>query len=383
MSATEPVDLDVASAAPWLPAALQTYSHVASAFPADPSRLHRGGRAARDVLERSRAAVADALGGAVDAVVFTSGGTEAAHLAVLGAVAANRTRPRRILSTAVEHSAVLAAADASGYEHVRVPVDHDGCVDLDALDQALRPGALLCNVQHANHEVGTIQPVAETVRRCRERDVLVHVDACQTAGRLPVSLAELGADFLTCSAAKFGGGRGTGALVVSPRARFRGLFGGDERERRRRAGLEHLPGVAAMAEALLQLAPDDPQGAAAQEAARADSLRRRLREDLPAQVDDLAVHGPATGTLPHLVACSALYTEGQALVRALDDRGYGVHSGSSCASTAGAPSHVLAAMGALTQGHVRIAFGSAVGAAELSGFTEAFAAAVAELRQGL
>jgi cysteine desulfurase len=376
-----PVYLDVASAAPWHPAALAAHGRVAASHPADPGRRHRSGRAAADLLESARSAVATTLGASADRLAFTSGGTESVHLAVIGAARANRTRPGRVVSAAVEHSAVLAAAEAAGLEHVRVGVDRDGRVDVGGLEAALARGACLVNVQHANHEVGTMQPIVEIAALCRARDALLHVDACQTVGRLPVDLGGLGADFLSCSAAKFGGGRGVGALAWSPRARFRPLLAGDERERRRRAGLENLPGIAAFAETLLQLSPSSPDGPAATEVARADRLRRRLRARLHAAVDDLEVHGPADGALPHLVAVSALLCDGEALTAALDQAGFAVHSGSSCATTSGEPSHVLVAMGALTHGHVRVAFGQEVGEAELEGFVAAFASAVGELRR--
>jgi cysteine desulfurase len=359
------------------------YAQVMNHVFADPTRRHREGRAASDLLERARGVVAAALGGVPDRCVFTSCGTEAIHLAVQGAARANRTRPRRVISSAVEHSAVLATAErlaAAGWEHVRVPVDTAGRVDLDALDDALRGGALLVNLQHANHEVGTIQPVREAAAMCRDAGALLHVDACQTVGRLPVALDGLGADLLSWSAAKFGGGRGCGGLLWSPRARFAGLLTGDEREHRRRSGLEHLPGVAAVAETLLRLDPLQPDGTAAVEAARADPLRRRLRRLLAESVEDLEIHGPEDGALPHLVAVSALYVEGQALVDELDRAGFAVHSGSSCATTSGEPSHVLVAMGALTHGHLRVSFGPDVTAAELDAFTAALAAAVATLR---
>jgi cysteine desulfurase len=372
------VYLDHASAAPWHPAALAALSSVAEGFPGDPARAHAEGRAARDLLESARTAVAGQLGTAADRLAFTAGGTEAIHLAVRGAAAANRTRPRRILSSAVEHSAVHAAADATDHEHVLIPVDGAGRVDLDALAAALRPGAALVNVQHANHEVGTLQPLAEAARLCREADALLHVDACQTAGRLP--LDALGADFLSVSAAKFGGGRGTGALAWSPRARFRPLLTGDEREGRRRSGLQDLPGVAAMAETLLRLAPSDPRGEAAREAARCDALRRRLRTLVAEAVDDVEVHGPEHDAAPHLVALSALYVEGHALLGALDRAGFAVHSGSSCATTSGEPSHVLVAMGALTHGHVRVSLGPGIGGEEIEAFAAALATAVARLR---
>lgn len=375
------VYLDHASAAPWHPAALATYASVASSLPGDPARRHADGRRARDLLESARSAIARTFGADADRIVMTSGGTEAAHLAVLGSVAANRTRPARLISTAIEHSGVLAAADAArGVEHVRVGVDSQGVVRLDELEAALRGGALLVSCIHASHEVGTVQPVAEVARLCREHDALLHVDVAQTAGRVPVTLDELGADYLSISAAKFGGGRGTGALVLSPRARLRPLLGGDERERRRRAGLEHVPGVAAMAETLLQLAPNDPAGAAAQGAVHSDRLRRQLRRELLGVVDDVEVHGAADPAAPHIVGVSALYCDGEALVSALDEAGYAVHSGSSCATTSGEPSHVLVAMGALTHGHIRVSLGAETSAVEVEGFVAEFAAAVRRLR---
>jgi len=365
------VYLDHASAAPWHPAALAATVHVATELPGDPARAHTEGRAARDLLEAARAAVAGALGAGAGRVAFTSGGTEAVHLAVRGVAA---SRPGRIVSSAVEHTAVHAAADATGAEHVLVGVDRLGRVDLDALAGALRSGAALVNLQHANHEVGTLQPVAEAAALCREAGALLHVDACQTAGRVPVDLEALGADLVSVSGAKFGAGRGIGALAWSPRARFRPLLTGDEREGRRRAGLEHLPGVAALAEALLALGP----GMTA-EAARCDGLRRRLRGRLGA-LPDVEVHGPDDGAAPHVVAASALYVEGQALLAELDRAGFAVHSGSSCATTSGEPSHVLVAMGALTHGHVRASLGPGVGEAEVDAFATALAAAVAGLR---
>lgn len=376
----ERVYLDHASVAPAHPAALAAADQVARRFPGDPARAHREGRAARDVLESARGAVAAVLGGAAERLVFTSGGTEAVHLAVRGAATANRTRRGRVLSSAVEHSAVLAAADATGCEHVEIPVDGEGRADLDALAAALAGGALLVNLQHANHETGTIQPVAEAAALCRDAGALLHVDACQTAGRFPLAHVLRNADFVSLSGAKLGAGRGVGALSWSPRARFRPLLTGDEREHRRRAGLENLPGAAAMAETLLQLRPEDPDGPAAAEAARCDGLRRGLRERLRA-VPDVAVHGPDEGATPHIVAASALYVDGQALVGALDDAGFAVHSGSSCTSTAGEPSHVLVAMGALTHGHVRVSLGPGVSGEDVDTFAGAYEAAVRALRE--
>ncbi len=377
--------LDVASAAPWHPRALVAAARVAEAFPADPTRLHSSGRAASDLLERARGAVAEELGARPEGVVFTGSATEAIHLAVQGTAAANRTRPRRIVSCAVEHSAVLAAGEAAaqrlGHEHVVVGVDLDGRVRVDELAEVLADGgAALVNVQHANHEVGTIQPLDAVIRLCRQADVLVHVDACQTAGRLPVSLSDMDADYLSLSAAKFGGGRGVGALLTSQRARFTALLTGDKRERRRRSGLQDLPGIAAMAETLATLRARNPSGEAAGRARATDVVRLHLRDRLLDRVEDLQVHGPSTGSLPHVVAMSALYIEGQALVEALDAVGFQVHSGSSCATTSGEPSHVLVAMGALTHGHVRVSFDEQFTTGEADRFVGALATVVQQER---
>lgn len=378
--------LDVASAAPTTAAAHAAAQRAGQIAWADPTRLHREGRAASDLLSSARQAVATTLGGSPQRLAFTSGGTEAIHLAIRGVVAANRRRPPRIVSCAVEHSAVLSAAHAvardGAVDHVVVGVDEQGRVRTDELEAALAGGALLVNLQHANHEVGALQPIAEMARRCRDVDAFLHVDACQTVGRLPVQLDDLGADLLSLSSAKTGAGAGAGALLWSPRTRLASWLTGDEREHRTRAGTQDLMRIAALAETLLQLSPNDPRGVAAEERRRADDLRQWLRTRLGA-VEDVAVHGPAEATLPHLVAVSALYVEGQALAEALDGAGYAVHSGSSCASTSGEPSHVLVAMGALTHGHVRVSFGSEISAAELDAFASTFERIIGELRARL
>lgn len=378
--------LDAASVAPPHPAVADVVRRVAPTAWADPSRSHTESRAASDLLSSARSALAAALGGSPQRLAFTSGGTEAIHLAIRGTVAANRRRPPRILSSAVEYSAVLAAADAVAFtsggavEHVRIGVDREGRVDPDALEAALSDGgAVLVNVQHANHEVGAVQPLEAVAALCRRHDAFLHVDACQTVGRLPVGVDRLGADLLSVSSAKLGAGPGAGALLWSPRARLRPLLTGDEREGRMRSGTQDLVRIAAMVEVLLQLAPDDPNGAAAAERVRADELRRWLRTRLGA-VDDVAVHGPDDPALPNLVAASALYVDAQALTAMLDRAGFAVHSGSSCASTSGEPSHVLVAMQALTQGHVRASFGPEVGRPEIDAFATAFADAVHALR---
>jgi cysteine desulfurase len=374
--------LDHASAWPLRPEARQAWLDAVDLAVGDPSRRHREGRAARDLLERATATAAAAVGATERDLVWTSGGTEAVHLAVLGAARAAERRgtPRRHLVVgAVEHSSVLRAAerlrDEHGYALDVVGVDHAGLVDPDHVAAVLREDTLSVHLQHANHEVGTLQPTHEVALACRARGALLHVDACQTVGQLGVSLEQLGADLLSASAAKYGGPRGTGFLAIGPRGRLAPLFEGDERQRRRRAGLEDVPSIAAAAVALEVARASMPD-----ERSHREVVRRHLRTRLPEVVDDVAVHGPLADAHPGIVAASALYVDGEGLVAALDDAGFAVHSGSSCATSSGEPSHVLVAMGVLTHGHVRISIGPDTSVADADDLLVAYADAVSRLR---
>jgi cysteine desulfurase len=349
--------LDHASTTPLHPDALAALTAAASEVFADPSRLYGAARVARIALDRARETVATAVGARPEEIVFTSGGTESCNLGVIGGAraAAAARKPKRIVVSAVEHTAVLEAArgmEREGFETVLVPVDGDGVVDLDALKAALEPGAALVSIQTANPEVGTLEPVAEAARIAHDAGALFHTDACMTVGHLPTDVRALGADLLSASAHKAYGPRGAGFLWAARGVRVRPVIAGDDRERGRRAGLEDLPAIAGMAAALAARATE-----IADEAPRLRALTDRLRGELPGRVPDLVVHGHTTERLPSLVAFSLLYVEGEALLLGLDAKGIAVHSGSSCTSSANEPSHVLAAMGALTQGSIRVSLG--------------------------
>ncbi len=376
------VYLDHASVWPPRPEAVRAYHDAVEATWADPGRRHAEGRAARDLLDRARATVAETLGAPEDGIVWTSGGTEAVHLAVLGSALAAIRRGdarRHLVVSTVEHSAVLAALDRAtdelGFTATRVGVDRSGVVDAEEVLGAIRDDTLAVHLQHANHEVGALQPTHEVGMACRERGVLLHVDACQTVGQLGVTLDQVGADLLSASSAKLGGPHGVGLLTVGPRGRVAALQAGDERQRRRRAGLEDVPGIAGFAVAL-RVATANLDA----ERSHRELLRRRLRDRLPTVIDDLEVHGPLADAHPGIVAASALYVDGEALVAALDEAGFAVHSGSSCATTSGEPSHVLVAMGALTHGHVRVSVGPDTSIEDVDTFVEAYADTVTRLR---
>ena len=351
------VYLDHASTTPVLPEALEAMTRVAGQVFADPSRLYGAARIARIELDAARASVAGAIAARPEEIVFTSGGTESCNLAILAGARAGvaARKPAKVVVSAVEHTAVLEAARSlEGFEIVEVPVDGTGVVDLDALREAVSGGAALVSIQHANQEVGTIQPVAEAAAIARDAGALMHTDACMTVGHLPVSVAALGVDLLSGSGHKAYGPKGVGFLWSRRSVRVRPTLPGDDRERHRRSGMENLPAIAGMAAALALRADE-----IAVEAPRLRAMSDRIRDELPRRVPDTVLHGHATDRLPGLVAFSFLYVEGEALLLGLDARGIAVHSGSSCTSSTDEPSHVLAAMNALTHGSVRVSLGRA------------------------
>src|SRR6266540_3798354 len=350
--------LDAASTTPLHPDARKALEQAVDAY-GDPARLYGRARRARLLLDQSRERVAAALGARADEVVFTSGGTEAANLAVAG-MARGARRRRHLVVSAVEHTAVLAPArllEPQGFEVTEVGVDHYGRVDPAELAAAVRDDTLLVCLQHANHEVGTVQPVRQAVGRLQDRAV------------------DLGADLDAVSAHKCYGPPGVGCLVVRGSTRLKPILLGDERERRRRAGMENLPGVAAMAAALEARSVEGPA-----ESPRLERLAERLRAGLGA-IPDLVVHGHPSQRLPHLVAFSVLYVEGEALLLLLDGEGIAVHSGSSCTADTQEPSHVLAAMGAITHGSVRASFLADATEADVDRLLGVLPAAVADLRE--
>jgi cysteine desulfurase len=337
----------------------------------DPGRIHHEGMAVRVAVETAREQVAAFLGARPREVVFTSGATEAIATAVWGAA----ERGSHQVVTAVEHSAVRECAARAGRVTV-VAVDRSGRVDADAVVAAIGPDTSVVHVQWGNHEVGTTQPVHEVVAACRERGVLVHVDAAQAVGHVEVDLRALGADLVSVSAHKFGAPLGIGALLVRRGLRLRPLLVGSDQERARRAGLENVPAIIGFGAACAALS--EP-GALEREVVDAQRLTDRLRTFV-ASVEGLRVYGHPEHRLPHLVCLGFDDVEPQAVLLGLDRAGVAVHSGSACATESLEPSPVLEAMGVDAHRSLRASVGWSSTDADVDAFCDALPPVLERLR---
>nr|WP_202448060.1 cysteine desulfurase/sulfurtransferase TusA family protein [Streptomyces sp. SID2999] len=369
---------DVASGAPLHPVARQALLASLDEGWADPGRLYREGRRARLLLDAAREAAAEVVGCRADEVVFTSSGTRAVHDGVAGALAGRRRVGRHLIVSAVEHSSVLHSADAfeaQGGAVTRVGVSRAGAVDPSAYAEALRTDTALACLQSANHEVGTVQPVAEVAAACRAAGVPLLVDAAQSLGWGPVPE---GWSLLTASAHKWGGPSGVGLLVVRKGVRFAAQGPGEERESGRVSGFGNIPAIVASVAALRAVRAE-----ADAEAVRLRALTERIRARVPQSVPDVEVVGDPERRLPGIVTFSCLYVDGEVLLTELDRAGFSVSSGSSCTSGTLTPSHVLKAMGVLSEGNVRVSLPPGVASEEVDRFLEVLPGVVAGVRAQL
>jgi cysteine desulfurase len=367
-SGPEPTYLDAASAAPPHPVARQALLAALADGWADPGRLYAQARRARQLLEAARAAVAAVLGVRAEEVHFTASGTEAVHRAVSGGLAGRARAGATLVHSTIEHSAVLHAAakhQRAGGTAVPVRVDREGRLDTETWRAAVAaPGVALAALIGASHEVGTAQPVAEAARACAEAGVPLFVDAAQS---LPWGPPPPGWSLLSASARKWGGPPGVGVLAVRTGTRWTP----PEEE----PGALDLPAVVAAAAALRAVtAEGDAQ------AARLAPLVDRIRATVAATVPDVEVVGDPVRRLPHLVTFSCLYVDGEALLHALDRRGFAVSSGSSCTASTLRPSHVLEAMGVLSHGNIRVSLHRDTTPEQVERFLAELPGIVADLR---
>jgi cysteine desulfurase len=321
-------------------------------------------------VEQARAQVAERCGARPREVVFTSGATEAIAAACWGGA----SRARHQVVPAIEHSAVRLAATRHGDVTV-VPVDNRGRVALDDLLGAVRDDTGLVHLQWGNHEVGTTQPVAEAVAACRERGVLVHVDAAQALGHTPVAFRDLGADLMSLSAHKLGGPPGVGALLVRQGLRLPPLLVGGDQERARRAGVENVPAIAGFGAACAAL---DVEAEAAEQRRLTGRILAALATT--AGLGGLRVYGDRDGRLPHIVCLGVEGIEPQAVLLGLDRAGIAAHSGSACSSESLEPSPVLEAMGVDAHHSLRLSVGWSSTEADIDRLLDALPRVLDELR---
>ncbi|RMH61522.1 MAG: aminotransferase class V-fold PLP-dependent enzyme [Calditrichaeota bacterium] len=308
----------------------------------NPSSIHGVGRDAREALEKARRQVAGLIHARPRRIIFTGGGSEADNLALKGTAFALRHKGRHIITSAIEHPAVLQSAvflERQGFEITYLPVNEDGLVEPDTLKKALRDDTILVSIMMANNETGTIQPIKELAALTRERQILFHTDAVQAAGKIPIDVEDLGVDMLSLSGHKFHGPKGVGALYVRKGVTLEPLVHGGKQESGLRAGTENVPAIVGMGKAA-ELAPE-----ALKTTQNLAALRDRLHEGITGLLPQARLNGPRTGRLPNTLNLTLPGLRGESLVVAMDQHGISFSSGSACKSGSPKPTHVLMAMG--------------------------------------
>jgi cysteine desulfurase len=378
----ERVYLDHAATTPLDPEVADLMAAILRDVGGNPSSIYAEGRAARALVDQARHEVAAAIGAETGEIVFTSGGTEADNLALRGVLKATRAERDHLVTTAIEHHAVLDTAhDLEAHEQIRVtvlPVDREGRVTAAAVGEAIGERTGLVSVMHGNNEVGTLQPIAEIGTICRARGVPFHTDAVQTVAALPFDVRRLPVDLVSLNAHKFYGPKGVGALYVRSGTRIATVQTGGGQERGRRTGTENVAGIAGLG-AALRLASARRE----RESARQSALRDRLIAGIVARVPDATLTGHPSDRLPNNASFCFRGTQGEALIVALDLAGFAASSGSACTSGRTDPSHVLLALGLdrdLAQGSLRLTVGQGTTEAQIDALLDALPPIVARLR---
>jgi len=345
------------------------------------SSIHHFGQAAKQRLEAARRQIAASIHANPAEIVFTSGGTESDNMAVLGVVRAV-SGPRHVITSAIEHPAVLAACaqlEREGVEVTRLPVGASGVLDPESVGRALRPQTVLVSVMHANNELGTIQPIADIARIAHEAGVVMHVDGVQALGKIPVDVNALGANLYSMSAHKLYGPKGVGALYVRKGTKIAALTFGGHHERDRRPGTENVPAIVGFG-AAAELAA----GNLVADGQRIAGLRDYLENAVLDRIGETGVNGARTERTPNTANIYFDGIDGEALVIALDLRGFAVSTGSACSSGAVTPSHVLTAIGLSAErarASIRFSLGSSTTLRQVDALVEALEASVVHLRR--
>ena len=374
--------LDNAATTAVSPEAAEAMLPFFSAIYGNASSIHGTGREARKAVEKARKQAAAAIGAQPYEVFFTSGGSESDNWAILGAAFANREKGRHLITTAIEHHAVLHPCqwlEKQGFEVTYLPVDGMGLVDPDQLEQAIRPDTVLISVMAANNEIGTLEPVSRIGEIARAHHVLFHTDAVQAIGAIPVDVNRMQADLLSLSGHKFHGPKGIGALYIRRGVRLDSLIHGGAQERGMRAGTENTAGIVGLGKAI-EIAVTNIE----MQAKRITALRDRLIRGIQQKIPEARLSGHPTLRLPNNCHLSFPGVNGEALVLRLDLAGIAVSGGSACTSGSVEPSHVLEAIGlpeVLSKGSVRLTLGTETTQDEIDETVEVLTGIVKDLQK--
>lgn len=335
--------LDYAATTPTHPEVVEAMLPYFSEVFGNPSSIYTCGQEAKGAIEEARSKVAELIGARDEEIVFTSGGSEADNFAIKGVAYANESTGNHIITTTIEHHAVLETChflETKGFRVTYLPVDEYGLVAPEEVRQAITSKTILISVMQANNEIGTIEPIAEIGKIAREAGIYFHTDAVQTVGHLPISVDELGVDLLSMSAHKLYGPKGVGALYIRKGTKLLPFVHGGEQERGRRASTENVPGIVGLGKAV-EIARQEMS----EEAERVTGLRDKLINGLLGQIDHTRLNGHPTNRLPNNVNVSIAFAEGESMCLNLDLEGICTATGSACSSAITEPSHVMLALG--------------------------------------
>ncbi|WP_455663348.1 cysteine desulfurase family protein [Pradoshia sp.] len=355
----ETIYLDHAATTPMHPEVIHVMMDVMNNTFGNPSSIHLFGRAARKRIDDSRKVLADSIGASIDEIIFTSGGTEADNSAIFSSIQSMKDKGNHIITTEIEHHAVLHTCEElekQGFDVTYLPVDEQGRVSVESVQQALRKETILVTIMYGNNEVGTLQPIREIGALLKDHQALFHTDAVQAYGAVPINAAELGVDFLSVSSHKINGPKGIGFLYVKKGIPFKPLLFGGEQERKRRAGTENVAGAAGFAKAAEII-----QEACEEKTAMYRKFKGKMISLLEESGIEFAINGCVEESLPHILNISFPGVSVEAFLVNMDLAGIAVSSGSACTAGSIEPSHVLVAMfgkdSERTKNSIRFSFG--------------------------